>query len=960
MSQSSIVRPKSYVVLFSAGFLPLLLLLACANTLPKAKHAKNEPSATPAADAPAPGDTQDAPAMLAKAESRDAAKPAPPTSPDDTSTTASDTKPETADWRAMTASELEEEAPKALLQLLEAKTQGPEPTTQTLTSDALLEDNFLFLPGSAEQIVPETVIEGGDAADIDTRYTDAGTAASEYVKAALLSHTGYQSRALKHYLDAVERDPENLWLKVRAARAALSQQDLPRAQRMAEEILATHPDSWEAKLILGQVFTFRERFDRAREWYEQVLDSKPGNVEALEAMARIAYSFNELENTIELTDRILAEDRRNLQALLWSAEATALTGDMTKSLDRYSQLIRYRSSLIGRLVEMGRRLEGMNRTDDALKLYEKGLVLEPRAEALRLRWEDILTKRGGTGAVYEAYRDIVAANPLDMRVQDLYADFLLRQNDLEGLIAHRKHMLEVDPEHLESLLSMARIELQQGNLDAARLYFDRVIESGPEDPGIYRDIGLIFMNQGDMERAEQLLKKALILSPQDPDTTLALAALAERMEDDFEAERLLKRALDFSPANERILALLGDFYRRRDRTREASGVLEQLLAVNPGNTAANLSLAQMYLELEEPESLDRLEKNAGRLVEDKLLFFKSYGDLTSEFGEWRRARWGYEKALELVPANIQIRNLLAQVYLHLNEKEIAQETLLQVRDDVTDQTRVFYNLALANLYKESGEPELALPPMRTLVEMQPENLGFREDLIATLIDAGMDAEVTEELNQAVRDFGPEDPEGVKMLRASVYTAQGDYRRALGVLRPLLSENPDDPDLLFQVAMLNGEMDNLQEAEKLYDRLIALLEKDDATKPFQATVKNNLSYLYANRSENLNRAEKLALEALEINPRAGFILDTVGWIYFKQGEFEEAEKYLKKAEKMSLPDPEIYEHLGELYAVTERPALAREYFDRAIDAHADRDPDKATALRDRMEELELGLQEASAN
>ena len=85
-------------------------------------------------------------------------------------------------------------------------------------------------------------------------------------------------------------------------------------------------------------------------------------------------------------------------------------------------------------------------------------------------------------------------------------------------------------------------------------------------------------------------------------------------------------------------------------------------------------------------------------------------------------------------------------------------------------------------------------------------------------------------------------------------------------------------------------------------------------PFDADTANGLAYYYAERNENLSEAEGLARRALALAPEDGAILDTVGWVCYRQGRYQEALRYLQRA--VAQPGmariPEVAEHLAAVY------------------------------------------------
>jgi tetratricopeptide (TPR) repeat protein len=76
--------------------------------------------------------------------------------------------------------------------------------------------------------------------------------------------------------------------------------------------------------------------------------------------------------------------------------------------------------------------------------------------------------------------------------------------------------------------------------------------------------------------------------------------------------------------------------------------------------------------------------------------------------------------------------------------------------------------------------------------------------------------------------------------------------------------------------------------------------------------NYLGYTYADRGMLLEEAVSLITRALSIRPDDGYVMDSLGWAYYKQGKFKESLDALEKAVVLAPNDPVILEHLGEVY------------------------------------------------
>ena len=120
-------------------------------------------------------------------------------------------------------------------------------------------------------------------------------------------------------------------------------------------------------------------------------------------------------------------------------------------------------------------------------------------------------------------------------------------------------------------------------------------------------------------------------------------------------------------------------------------------------------------------------------------------------------------------------------------------------------------------------------------------------------------------------------------------------------------------------------------------------------PKHANALNYLGYTYADLGTNLDEAEQLVKEALKYKPNDGYITDSLGWVYYKKGEFEKALQYLQKAVEIVPDDPIMLEHLGDVYLKLDDKTSALKYYQKALQL---KDKDK--------EKLEQKIRKISAN
>ncbi|MCB0315715.1 MAG: tetratricopeptide repeat protein, partial [Calditrichaeota bacterium] len=121
---------------------------------------------------------------------------------------------------------------------------------------------------------------------------------------------------------------------------------------------------------------------------------------------------------------------------------------------------------------------------------------------------------------------------------------------------------------------------------------------------------------------------------------------------------------------------------------------------------------------------------------------------------------------------------------------------------------------------------------------------------------------------------------------------------------------------------------------MYSRLDSLYEAALAIYPTNALLLNNYSYSLGERGVHLERALEMARRALERDPQNGAYLDTIGWIYYKLGNYPRALEYLQQAAAQMDGNPEVNEHLGDVYFQLQQRDKARYYWQQALEQSPD--------------------------
>jgi tetratricopeptide (TPR) repeat protein len=130
------------------------------------------------------------------------------------------------------------------------------------------------------------------------------------------------------------------------------------------------------------------------------------------------------------------------------------------------------------------------------------------------------------------------------------------------------------------------------------------------------------------------------------------------------------------------------------------------------------------------------------------------------------------------------------------------------------------------------------------------------------------------------------------------------------------------EIYFRLAVLYEKQNNRTES---IQQIKKVLELD----PNNADAQNFLGYSYAEAGVNLDEAEKLIREALLDKPDSGHIVDSLGWVYFKKGQYDKAVAELERAHRLMPQDGTVAEHLGDAYFQMKRYRDALRIYRRGL-------------------------------
>lgn len=434
----------------------------------------------------------------------------------------------------------------------------------------------------------------------------------------------------------------------------------------------------------------------------------------------------------------------------------------------------------------------------------------------------------------------------------------------------------------------------QAALDTSLIW----VKNAPDDIEAQRAAAIQLARNGRYDESLVYMEKVLQAKGDTHFDFLALAAI----ETDADTRAGLQKSFDSllakHPDNVQLIfgkALL------MQQDGDAEGALK-LLEKNPpqnGEIAPILLRARLLQSLNRgDEALPLLKKSVSQYPDDKRLGL-TYARTLVEQNRMAEAKVQFASLVEQYPEDDELRFSLALVCLEGKSWDEAEGYLQELieRDSHVDSA----HLNLGRIAEERDDPEGALVEY-ALVGPGNEYLPAQLRQADILISHGRGAEASKKLASA-RGAQPDYAIQLYLIEAETLAANNQTDRAWNTLQQAIKQYPDDLNLLYSRAMLAEKRNDLEQMER---DLRAIIKRE----PDNAMALNALGYTLSDRTTRYVEAKALIQQAYDLNPDDPAVLDSLGWVNYRLGNLDEAERLLRQALER-FPDQEVAAHLGEV-------------------------------------------------
>lgn len=493
--------------------------------------------------------------------------------------------------------------------------------------------------------------------------------------------------------------------------------------------------------------------------------------------------------------------------------------------------------------------------------------------------------------------------------------------------------------------------LESGNIKEAATYFERALADDPDNLELRRQVFLLDLADG---RYDAALREA--------------RSLEQRQEDEINEDAQLLLALEQVPSGDYeavleelsgigtqgIAALAAPFVKAwalfGEKGEEAAEEALSLLHDGESLGALNVFHDAMLLAQtgQSDEAITKLEEILPKTGPAPIRVARAYAAVLASEG--RR-----DDALTFLQAQLDLgeQPVLRRALTDLEAGETPRLPFTDAAGGVADAL-----LGIAEALQQERGSARAILYTRLALYLRPD-LADAQLLIGDVLAGQDNQDAAIEAYDAIPDDSPLSY-AARVRKAQVLHDQERQEQAFGLLNDLAEADLDRTDALIELGNLLRRDELYERAEAAYSRAIKRISEPEPKhwslfysrgityertkrwpkaeadflfalelQPEQPFVLNYLGYSWVDQGLNLDRAKEMLHRAVEVRPDDGFIVDSLGWVYYRLGDYDQAVEQLERAVELQPGDPVINDHLGDAYWRVGREREARFQWRRAL-------------------------------
>ena len=685
-----------------------------------------------------------------------------------------------------------------------------------------------------------------------------GEQASRMLLAAAYERAGESQLAISTYREGLNRSPDDLNIIIPAVAALYKAREYDEAEQLLNRASAAklyHPQLQQFQL---QSHLRHGQLSLASDILQDLLNNDPNNQTACLSLALLNMQQNKFDEAEELLDKLKIRDPNSLMIVAAQVQLNIRQNKTTEALRLCDEIVNNLNNALAYIFS-ARTHASLKQTDKAIEDFEHAAAIEPSNIEVWIARSVFYNSIGRPDKAFADIQEALNLDPSNIRIQKQAISLFFASGSRDRVLQGKKILdeaLQSNPDDIDFQLFKVGSLLNEGTApeikDAEKILL-KMTEDRPEISRPWVLLGEILLRQGQAGRAMDAALRGLAHKPNDR-TLLLLKARAEAVR---------------SP----ILAI---------------PTLKVLREVDPNNTDTTLYLANVYIEVDEPEKAVNLLKSqlvsrVGTAEERRIKIALAVA--LHKNGNKADAQKEFDSLIRSEPNDLSL--LLAQVRL-LKDDQLWSQLSRKVAEwyqKHPKDSRMLINIA-RNLATsgDSEAMETAEDIFRIILKNEPDSTEAMTDFAILLYTVGRPDEAVL-LYQRVHQFEPNNLIVINNLAWIMCEEQNKFQQALELAQRGLKIAPDFIDLIDTRGVAYYRLGEFNKAVEDFATCIKLYPNET---PASVASRFHLARAFAGLGQR-DRAVEYLNQVLELDSRIGGLLTT---------DLAEAQRLLKQLQEGS--------------------------------------------------------------
>lgn len=741
--------------------------------------------------------------------------------------------------------------------------------------------------------------------------------------AFLVACGGVEGRKVKHMEKAAK---------------SFEEKDYDKARVSYRNVLKIDPKDLPARLGYAETLMKLKEWRQAAGQYRGIIEEHPESETAKLSLGQLYLLANEAALAMTLAEEVLAIDGTNPKALTLKAGSFANQGKQPEALEIIKQAYTIEPNSIDTILLYASLLSWDKKSEQAIKLVESELGNHPESITLHTFLSRAYLAAGRMDDAERELKTLVELEPDNINFKHQLVFFYEKIDKPQQAESVLTTLIANSEDKTAPIISFFDLHLLRGDKDKAVAMLRKEIDADDDNHDLQFRLAAYFMKNAQKDEAQKIYQSLIKSDGMSAEKAkIRMAYLYENQGKPEESQALIEEVLLENAGNIEALTLRGTLYLKDKDALSAVSDFRTVLNADPDNAEIIKLLGSAHVMNGDIDLAIDMFKNAQNLKPRDIQISMQLARLYKQNGKLLEAAEQMEVAHSLAPENIQILEQLAQAYMSANnadKSELAVQRFIELGGDMARgsyylgliaQSRNQHEDAVAHFSQSLVAKPGAVEPMsgkvRSLLaqDKKKDALAWLTDVASQLKDNAVAYNLKGELLLSDKEYSKavaafEKAHEIKpewwvpyRSHAMAYVSQGNYASALDILKFGVENTDGNPKLRGQAALMAQNSGDLDEAVNQYEAILEM----DATNKFAA---NNLAMLLVNNKSDeagvLQRATELST-ILEVSDEKIFS-DTLGWVAYANGQYEEALPLIKTALAAYPENPEIQYHIGMTY------------------------------------------------